>query len=313
MKIVILDRKTLGEGIMLSPVTDLGNTDIYDVTAPFDVVSRISDCDIIVVNKVKLDNSNLKYAKNLKLICVTATGFDNIDIEYCKNNNIAVCNVKGYSTNSVAQVTVATVLFLYTKLNQYRSFVNSGGYTKSGVQNMLEPQFYEISGKTWGLFGYGDIGKKVGEIAKALGCNVIYTRNSPDGNSCDFDTLLKNSDILTIHTPLTDKTRGIINKAAIEKMKDKVVLVNEARGAVTDENAVSEAVLSGKIGAFGCDVYSVEPMEENHPFNKIKDLENVCLTPHMAWGAIDSRQRCINEISENIKDFIKGGNKNRIV
>lgn len=313
MKIVILDRKTLGEEISLLSITDIGECIIYDLTAPDEVIERISDCDVVILNKVKLNDDNLKYAKNLKLICVTATGYDNIDINYCKENNIAVCNVKGYSTNSVAQVTVATVLSLYTKLNEYRNAVISGEYTKSGVQNMLKPTFYEISGKTWGLLGYGDIGKKVGEIAKAFGANVIYTKNIPDENSCDFETLLNKSDILTIHTPLTDKTRGMINKETIDKMKDGVVLVNEARGAVTDEDAVAKAVISGKIGAFGCDVYSVEPMAENHPFWKIKDLPNVCLTPHMAWGAVQARQRCIDEISQNIKSFKNGGNKNRIV
>lgn len=313
MKIVILDRKTLGQEISLLPITNMGESVIYDLTAPYEVKERISDCDVIVLNKVKLNEDNLKYAKNLKLICVTATGFDNIDISYCKNNNIAVCNVKGYSTNSVSQVTVATVLSLYTKLNSYRDSVVSGEYTKSGVQNMLEPVYYEISGKTWGLFGYGDIGKRVGEIAKALGCRVIYTKNNPDENSCDFDTLLRQSDILTIHTPLTDKTRGIIDKKVIEKMKDGVLIVNEARGAVTNEEDIKDAVLSGKIGAFGCDVYSVEPMQENHPFQKIKNLPNVCLTPHMAWGAVEARQRCIDEISQNIQAFIDGGSKNRIV
>lgn len=311
--IVILDRKTLGKGIFLDIVNAEGNTEIYDITTPEQVEERIFDSEIIIANKVKLNETNLKNAKNLRLICVTATGYDNIDIEYCRKKGIAVCNVKGYSTSSVAQVTAATVLSLVTKIFSYRNFVNSGAYAKSGCQNMLEPIFNEISGKTWGIIGYGDIGKKVGEIAKALGCHVIYTRNSPDKNSCSFEYLCQNSDIITIHTPLTDKTRGLINNNAIKMMKDGVIVVNEARGAVTDEQAVAESVLSGKIGAFGCDVFSVEPMSENHPFNKIINMENVCLTPHMAWGALESRQRCVDEIAENIKAYMKGEKRNRIV
>lgn len=312
-KIAVLDRDTLGEGVNLDILSDMGDVQIYGTTPYDELYLRISDCDVIVVNKTKLNEKTLMGADRLKLICVTATGFDNIDTEYCKNAGIAVCNVKGYSTDSVAQVTAATVLSLSVNLFSYRSFVNSGAYTKSGIPNALNPIFHEISGKTWGIIGYGNIGKKVGEIATALGCKVIYTKNTPDGKSCDIDFLCEKSDIITVHTPLTEKTRALINSERISKMKDGVILVNTARGAVADEAALTEAVKSGKIGGLGVDVFSFEPMSETHPFNEIKDYYNVCLTPHMAWGALEARQRCIDEIAENIRSFKQGGDRNRIV
>ena len=313
LKIVVLDRDTLGEGVNLDILTKAGETVIYGRTSYDELGERISDCDVIIVNKTRLNKETLNGAGKLKLICVTATGFDNIDTEYCKSKNIAVCNVKGYSTDSVAQVTAAMVLSLTVNLFKYRDIVNSGEYTKSGLANALSPLFHEIYGKTWGIIGYGNIGKRVGEIAKAMGCRVIYTKNTPDEKSCDIDYLCRNSDIITIHTPLTDKTKKLIDKEKLSIMKDGVILVNVARGAVTDEKAVTDAVKSGKIGGLGVDVYSAEPMSETHPFNEITGRYNVCLTPHMAWGAVEARQRCIDEIYENIKSFVSSGSRNRIV
>ncbi len=314
MKIVVLDAQTLGADLLLQPIMDLGECVIYDKTAPDDVAERISDCDVVVLNKIKLNPSNLYAAKNLKLICVAATGYDNIDIDYCKNNGIAVCNVVGYSSHSVAQVTVATVLSLFTHIKEYNKFVSDGNYTQSGIANKLTPVYHEIFGKTWGIVGLGNIGKEVAGIAKALGCELIVCKRTPEeGYRCvDIDTLCKESDIITVHTPLNESTKNLINKERISLMKNNVVLVNEARGAVADEYAVAEAIKTGEIGAFGCDVYSVEPFDESHPFNEIKDLPNVCLTPHMAWGAYEARVRCLNEIILNIKDFYNGGKKGRV-
>lgn len=314
MKIVVLDAQTLGSDLSLKPVMDLGECVIYDKTSPEEVAERISDCDVIILNKIKLNSSNLYASKNLKLICVAATGYDNIDIDYCKNNGIAVCNVVGYSSHSVAQVTVATVLSLFTHIKEYSEFVSGGNYTRSGIANKLTPVYHELFGKTWGIVGLGNIGKEVAGIAKALGCELIVCKRTfEEGYRCvDIDTLCKESDIITIHTPLNESTKNLINKERISLMKNNVVLVNEARGAVTDEYAVTEAIKTGKIGAFGCDVYSVEPFNETHPFNEIKDLPNVCLTPHMAWGAYEARVRCLNEIVLNITDFYNGGKKGRV-
>ena len=312
MKIVVLDAATLGEDLDLSELALLGEAVIYKKTEPEEVAERLADCDVVILNKVKLWEENLKAAGNLKLICVAATGFDNIDTAYCRSRGITVCNVAGYSTDSVAQVTVATVLELTTHIREYNKSVVDGEYTRNGVQNRLVPVYHEIAGKTWGVVGCGNIGRKVCEIASAFGCNVIVNKRTPVENyQCvSLEELCKTADIITVHTPLNDSTRGLIGKEELELMKADVVLVNEARGAVLDEKAVCEAVKKGVIGAFGCDVYSVEPLPENHPYQEIKHLPNVCLTPHMAWGAYEARRRCLSEIIKNIKAFFEGNSRN---
>ena len=314
MKIVVLDAKTLGDDISLKVLEQFGSYTVYPSTASDEVASRIADCDVVVLNKIKLNETNLFDAKNLKLICVTATGYDNIDIEYCKGKGIAVCNVVGYSSHSVAQVTVSMALSLFTHLSEYNDFVKSGEYSESGIANKLTPVYHEIYGKKWGIIGYGNIGMEVGNIAKALGCEIIVNKRTPTSEvpCVDVDTICKESDIISIHTPLNKDTKNLIGKNQLDKMKKDVVLINAARGMVIDEEAVANAIAYGRIGAFGTDVYSKEPFDINHPFYSIKDLPNVLLTPHMAWGAKEARERCINEIVDNIKDFLSGGNRNRV-
>ena len=314
MKITVLDSATLGEDLDLSPLSEVMETEIYVNTPPESVAERIAESDVVIINKVKLNESNLAGAKNLKLICIAATGFDNIDVAYCKTAGIAVCNVVGYSSLSVAQITVATVLSLSCHLHEHTETVRSGRYTESGVANSLTPVYHELAGKTWGIVGYGNIGKQVGRVADALGCNVIYNKRSPDEKpECvSLETLCKESDIITIHTPLSDSTRGLISADMISLMKNDVIVVNEARGAVTDETALSHAIKEGSIGALGCDVYSIEPFGTDHPFYEIKELPNVCLTPHMAWGAYEARVRCLGEIVLNIKAFFNGDIRNRV-
>ncbi len=314
MKIVVLDSKTLGDDLSLEPLMTVGECTIYDNTSPEEVAERIADCDVVIINKIKLSNTNLSTSKNLKLICVAATGYDNIDIEYCKASGIAVCNVIGYSSNSVAQVTASMVLSLSIHMNEYCEFVNSGEYSASGTPNRLVPVYHELYGKTWGIVGLGNIGKQVARIASALGCRVIACKRTPEeGYECvDIDTLCRESDVITLHTPLNDSTRGIIDERRLSLMKKEVILVNAARGAITDEVAVAAAVKNGSIAAFGTDVYSVEPIAPDHPFNSIMEFPNVILTPHMAWGAYEARVRCLNEIIKNIKCYFDGKIRNRV-
>ena len=308
MKITLLDAKTLGEDLSLEPLKQIGECVVYQETDTKDIEERIKDTDVVIINKIKLNERNLKNVKNLKLICLAATGYDNVDTSYCHENGIGVCNVVGYSSHSVAQLTASLVLALSTNLTAFSKYVRDGEYTKSGVANRLTPVYHELFGKTWGIVGYGNIGKEVAGIAKALGCNVLYTRNHPDDRAecVDLDTLCKKSDIITLHTPLNNATKHLINDEKLTLMKDDVIIVNVARGAVTDEEAVARAVKEGRVGAFGTDVYSVEPFGENHPFNEIMNYDNVLLTPHMAWGAYESRKRCLDEIIENIKAFFNG-------
>lgn len=314
MKISILDANTLGDDISLKPIEELGICNIYPSTSPAEVAQRISDSDVVVINKVKLNESNLKDANNLKLICLLATGYDNVDTDYCRNHGIAVCNVEGYSSHSVAQLTVATVLSLATHLGTYTEYVRDGSYTRSGVANCLTPVYHELWGKIWGIVGFGNIGREVGRIAEAFGCKVIVNKRTPvaDYQTVDIDTLCRESDIITLHTPLNDTTHHLIDENRLSLMKKGVIIVNAARGAVTDEEAVAKAVENGIIGAFGTDVYSVEPMPETHPLYRIRQYPNVILTPHTAWGARESRERCIYEVSLNIKAFFEGEIRNRL-
>lgn len=314
MKISVLDANSLGADLSFDGLTAIGETVIYQSTTPDEVSVKISDSDVVIINKIQLNESNLKDAKNLKLICIAATGYDNVDVAYCKAHHIAVCNVVGYSTNSVAQLTLAMALSLSTNLPSFTQYVNDGRYTKSGVANCLTPVYHELEGKVWGIVGLGNIGKQVGRVAKALGCRVISFKRTPDREfpCCNLSYLFQNADIISIHLPLSEETRGIVSKELIDTMKKDAILVNVARGAVTDEVALADAVLEGKIGGLGVDVYSVEPFPENHPFQKILGLPNVCLTPHMAWGAYESRCRCLDEIILNIKSFFDGKSRNRL-
>lgn len=315
MKIVILDKSTLGDDIDLSPIYNLGECTEYPTT-PLELVSeRVQDAEVIVTNKIKLNRDTLKGAEGLKLICVAATGYDNIDTEYLKQKGIALCNVPGYSTDSVAQVTVSMALSLVTHLNVYRDFVHTGEYSKSGVANKLSPVYHEVSSMTWGILGGGAIGTAVARVAQALGCKVLVCRRKQEGEFplADIDTLCKESDILSIHLPLSDETRRILTRERIESMKKTAVVVNTARGAVTDEKALAEAIKEGKIGALGVDVYSVEPFGSDHPFYDILSCDNVCLTPHMGWGSAEARARCVNMMAENITKFYAGETHNRIV
>lgn len=314
MKIKILDRSTLGSDLPIDLLHKFGTIEAFENTCPEELADRISDAEVVIINKIKITDEILSAAQKLRLICVFATGYDNVDIVAAKAHGVAVCNVPAYSTESVTLFTVSTVLSLFTHLNEYRSFVSSGKYTESGKANCVTPVYHEIKGKTWGIIGFGNIGKRVGEVAKALGARVIVNKVTPiDEYECvDIRTLCRESDIITIHCPLNEKTRGLISAELISMMKPSVLLVNEARGAVTDENAVAEAILNKKIAAFGTDVYSVEPFSREHPFNQIAGLPNVCLTPHSAWAAYEARERAMQIVCKNIELFLREKTLNRV-
>lgn len=314
MKIVILDKASLGEDTPFDVLHPFGEIVSYDQSSPEEAIERSRDADVIIINKVKVTSALMRAAANLRLICVFATGYDNIDLNAARELGIGVCNVPGYSTESVAIYTVSTVLALFTHLFEYNNYVRCGTYSASGVPNKLTPVYHELSGKKWGIVGYGNIGKAVGKIAEAFGAELMVNKRVPvDGVKCvDIDTLCRECDVITVHCPLNDGTRHLINRNRLALMKKDVVLVNEARGAVFDEAAVADAITEGRIGALGCDVYSVEPFGEEHPYFKIKDRQNVLLTPHAAWGSYESRCRCISIIADNIKAFCNGKILNRV-
>ncbi len=314
MNIAVLDYDAMGRDLSLAPLEALGQVTVYGKTAPQEAAERVAGAEIIVVNKVKITRQVIEAAPQLRLICEFATGFDNIDLAAARMHGVAVCNVPAYSTDSVALFTIATVLSLVTHLEDYHRYVSSGEYTASGVPNRLTPAYHELAGKTWGMLGCGNIGGRVACIARAFGMNVIVSKRTPhpEYRTVDVDTLCRESDILSIHCPLNDTTRGIIDRARLALMKHTAILVNEARGAVVNEADVAEAVRVGRIAAFGADVYGNEPFGTDHPFYDIKDYPNVLLTPHVAWGAVEARERCLGVIVENIRAYLAGETKNRV-
>ena len=314
MIVKVLDRKTMGYDIPLTELERFGALELYDSTEPDVVKQRCADAEVIVLNKIKITKDIMLEAKKLKLICVFATGYDNIDISAARELGIAVCNVPAYSTDSVALFTVATVLSLCTRLKEYTEYVSSGRYTASGSPNYITPVYNDLRGKVWGIVGLGNIGKAVAKVAVAFGASVIANKRAPDDEyECvGLRELCERSDIITVHTPLTDETRGMINREMISYMKKSVILVNEARGAVLNESDVAQAVIDGRIAYFGCDVFSTEPFGEEHPYNKIKEMPNVILTPHTAWSSYESRVRCVNVICENISAFKNNKILNRV-
>lgn len=314
MKIVILDAATLGNDLTFDRLRELGELTVYETTEQCEVAERISDCDVVILNKLKLTRDILSSAKALRLICETATGFDNIDVSAARELGIAVCNVPGYSTPSVVQLTLAMALSLATNLPDFAQNVSSGVYSSGSRANTLTPVFHELAGKTWGIVGYGNIGRGVADVARALGCKILVCRDHPDGSDecVDIDTLCKSSDIISIHTPLSNSTRGLISAERIASMRSDAIIINVARGAVTDEKAIADAILEGRLGGFGCDVYSVEPFKTDHPFYALLGHPRVCLTPHMAWGSYESRVRCLDTVTDNIRAFYAGEKQNRV-
>ena len=228
LKITVLDRASLGVDTPFDVLSELGDVEIYDATSPDELNERIKDSNVIIVNKIKLTREVLCQAENLKLACVFATGYDNIDTKAASELGIGVCNVPAYSTDSVSLLTISTVLSLAAHLNEYNDFVMSGDYTRSGIPNRLTPVFHEIRGMKWGIIGYGNIGKAVGRVAEAMGAELLINKRTPiDGVRCvDVDTLCRESDIITVHCPLNDGTRALINKERLSIMKKNGILVN---------------------------------------------------------------------------------------
>jgi len=317
MNLVFPDTNTIGEDIDLNVFTKYGNMVSYPFTGINEVKERIANADIVITNKCIMNEMTLKGSK-VKLICVTATGTDNVDINYCTQQEIAVCNVKGYSTESVVMHTFTLLLSLSTSMDSFINYTKSGNYINDTSFNHLKWTFNEIAGKTFGIAGMGTIGQRAAQVAESFGCKIIYWSSSncdrtPQYRRVDFDTLLSESDIISIHSPLTEKTRKIFNSDAFEKMKNSSFILNVGRGDIIDEEALKDAILNKKIGGAAIDVLSQEPMSENSPYIKILDFPNFIITPHIAWAAVESRQRCIDEICLNIDSFLSGGMRNRMI
>lgn len=315
-KIVILDAKTMGE-FNFNKLSEIGELETYELSSYEEAKDRIKDANIVITNKVVLNEGTLKDAKNLELICEMATGYNNIDIEYAKSRNIAVTNVARYSTNTVVQHTFAMLFNIYNKLAYYDNYVKSGEYTKSDIFTHLDKSIVDLEGKTWGIIGLGQIGKRVANLAKAFGAEVIYYstsgRNSDsEFTRVEFEELLEKSDVISIHAPLNENTEGLMNYEVFKKMKNSAVLLNLGRGPIVVESDLAKAIDEDLIGAAALDVFEYEPMHADNALLKVEKKDKLLLTPHVAWASLEARTRLFEDMMENIRAFYRGEMRNRI-
>lgn len=307
MKIVFLDKLTLGNDISLEEFNKFGEVVTYEHSNEENTAQRISDADIVVTNKVVINKETMKKV-NLKLICIAATGKNNIDLEYAKEINLPVMNVAGYSTSSVAQLTFALVLELIQKTSYYSSYVKEGKWEKSPIFTNLDKPFNELDGKRWGIIGLGNIGLKVASIAKSFGCNVHYYSTSGANNNTQYtqdtlEDLIKKSDIISIHAPLNEQTKNLINKKNLNKMKDKSILINVGRGGIINEEDLAKVIDKKEIYC-ALDVLEKEPIDMYNPLRCIKEKDRLVITPHIAWASIEARNRLMQGIIKNIQSFL---------
>lgn len=307
MKIVFLDTLTLGNDIDLTPFEKFGEVIKYQTTTPNETLQRVRNSDIVITNKVVIDRYIMDNS-NIKLICVTATGTNNIDMEYAKTKDIEVKNAIGYSTSSVAQVTISLVLEFVQKLNYYKKYVKKNLWEKSPIFTHLDVQFYELENKNWGIIGLGNIGEKVANIAKSFGCNVSYystsgMNNNTNYNNISLEELLKTSDIITIHCSLNNKTSDLLNKTNLNLLKDNAILINVGRGGIINEDDLVD-IFHKKSLYIGLDVVEKEPIETNSILKTILNNERVIITPHIAWASVEARNRLITQTIKNIENFV---------
>lgn len=307
MKIVILDRATLGFDIDVDIFKTLGEVTSYDVTFQNQTKNRVKDADIVITNKVVI-SKEIMDASNLKLICISATGTNNVDLEYAKEKNIEVKNVAGYSSSSVVQLSFAMIFHFVQKLNYYKNYVDEGKWQKSAIFTHIDKPFYELDKKRVGIIGLGDIGLNLAKKATAFDCDVVYYSTSGKNNNSDYkrvelDELLQTSDIVSIHCPLNENTQNLLNFENMNKMKDGSILLNLGRGGIINEEDLAKVIDSKEIYC-GIDVVSKEPIEESNPLLKVKNKDRLVLTPHVGWASIEARKRLISMVANNIKEFI---------
>lgn len=310
MKIVFLDVKTIGEDIDLSGFERLGEVVKYGFSSPEESRERTKEADIVVLNKVQINEQTIGEAEHLKLVCVTATGTNNLDKEYLAEKGIEWRNVAGYSTESVAQHTFGLLFYLLEKLAYYDKYVKTERYVDDKIFTHFEKVFHELSGKTWGIIGLGAIGRRVADIAKMFGCRVIYystsgKNNQQDYERVDLDTLLAESDVVSVHAPLTTETEGLMNREAFAKMKKTAIFLNLGRGPIVVEEALAEALENEIIAAAGLDVLTIEPMSKENPLCRIKDSNRLIITPHIAWASVEARTRLMKTIEGQIQEFLE--------
>lgn len=315
MKLVVLDGYALNPGdLSYDCLNPFGEVTVYDRTdSEEEAIARIGDAEIVLINKVPVTESLLAACPGIRLICVQATGYNVVDCAACARRNIPVTNVPSYGTAAVAQFTMALLLELCHRVGLHDRDVHQGGWTRNGsFTYWLTPQM-ELAGKTMGIIGFGRIGRSVGRLARAFGMEVLaYNRSQCEegtqiGTYVDLDTLLAKSDVVSLHCPLFPETKGIINARSLAKMKDGAILLNTSRGPLVEEAALAQALNAGKLRGAAVDVVSQEPIEEDNP---LLGCRNCIITPHMAWAPVESRQRLLDTVVENIRSFLDGNPQN---
>ena len=305
MKIVLLDAITFGD-TNLDGFNELGEVVIYDKTTPQETQERIKDANVVVTNKVVITKEMMQNTPSLKLICIAATGMNNVDLEAAKELGIEVKNVAGYSTDSVIQHTFSMLLYLMGHARYYDEVVKDGTYSNSGVFTDVSKPFFEIKNKKWGIIGLGEIGRGVAKVADAFGAKVCYYSTSGANTNRDYlrvdlETLLQTCDIITIHAPLNDATRNLLDEKELLMCKDGAIVLNLGRGGIINEDAVAKLVDEKDI-YFGLDVFEKEPLLKSSPLLRVRNKERLYMTPHIAWTSMEAREKLIAKVIANIKE-----------
>jgi glycerate dehydrogenase len=308
MQIVFLDKKTVGDVSNFNLLHKLGTVEVYEHTGEDEVISRAEGKEVIITNKVVVNREMMDALPDLKLICVAATGMNNVDLEYAGKKGIAVKNVVTYSTESVAQTTFAMLLHLLNRLSYYDAYVKSGAYAKGDIFTHHGPAFWELNGKRLGVIGLGNIGRRVARIAEGFGMEVVFYSTTGRNNNINFkrfdlDTLMGTSDVVSIHAPLTETTRDLIDYEKMKLMRPCAIIMNTGRGGIINEADLARALNENLIAGACLDVLSSEPIKSGNPLLKVMDKEKILITPHMAWASMESRARLIEGVARNIEQF----------
>lgn len=310
MKIVILDGATAkGRELNFDFLNQFGEVTYYDVTYPDEVLSRAKDADILVINKIVLDRATLSACKKLKLITILATGYNVVDIDAAREVGITVCNVPYYSTNSVAQLTFAFILEFANKLSLHTQSVARGDWQNCADFAYTLDTLHELNGKTLGIIGYGSIGRKVSQIGKAFGMNILVSTRTPVDGCVSKEEVFENADFITLHCPLNEGSKLMINEKSLSMFKPTAYLINTARGGLIDEEALANALNQGKIAGAGLDVLTCEPPKADNPLIHAK---NCIITPHMAWASVEARVRLLHATEDNVRAFLQNSPINKV-
>jgi len=308
MNIVFLDKKTIGNVDNFNLLHKLGDVVVYDYTKSEEVIERASGKDVIITNKVVINKEIMNALPELRLICIAATGVNNIDLDYAQQKGIEVRNVVAYSTDSVAQSAFSMLLYMLNRPNYYDAYVKSGAFSRSDIFTHHGPAFWELAGKRFGIIGLGNIGRRIAKIAEGFGMEVVFYSTTGRNNNInykrfDLTTLLRTSDVISIHAPLSDTTRDLITYEKLKLMKPCAIILNTGRGGIINETDLARALNENLIGGAGIDVFTKEPIDLQNPLLKIYDKDKIVLTPHIAWASMEARARLIEKIAKNIEAF----------